>query len=99
MAPGGIYRLGEGGPELAVAPAGGYVIPHGAALGLGGGDVTVNVVNPPTQPQVTQTRDANGRRQIQILFEQFWQSSMADGKFDAGLRNRFGLRPALGGGR
>jgi hypothetical protein len=76
----------------------GYIIPAGD-FGSPAGGVQVNIINPPTQPTVTESRDANGMRQIQVVFEKMLQSSMAEGKFDNSLRGRFGLRPVPGGGR
>ncbi len=35
-----------------------------------GGDVTVNVFGAPSQPEVRQSTDANGNRQIDLIFKE-----------------------------
>jgi hypothetical protein len=95
---GQLYRVGEQGPEWMVAPADGYVLPAGAQPASGGG-LMVNIVNPPSQPTISESRGANGERQLQIMFDKMFQSSLSDGRFDGSMRGRYGIRPAVGGGR
>ena len=95
---GQLIRVGEGGPEDIVAGFNGYVVPNmGSAPAAGG--LTVQVINPPSPPTVAETTDINGRRQLQIMFEQMLGQSLADGRVDGALRGRYGLRPMPGGAR
>ncbi|MEQ6351836.1 phage tail tape measure protein [Ralstonia pseudosolanacearum] len=65
---GGLYLVGEEGPELFKPSGSGSIVPN-HALG-GGGDVTVNVIGAPSQPEVRQSTDGNGNRQIDLIFKE-----------------------------
>ncbi|WP_231649543.1 hypothetical protein [Ralstonia syzygii] len=65
---GGLYLVGEEGPELFKPSGSGSIVPN-HALG-GGGNVTVNVIGAPSQPEVRQSTDGNGNRQIDLIFKE-----------------------------
>ncbi|WP_043946830.1 phage tail tape measure protein, partial [Ralstonia solanacearum] len=46
----------------------GSIVPNHALAA--GGDVTVNVFGAPSQPEVRQSTDANGNRQIDLIFKE-----------------------------
>ncbi|APF86967.1 phage tail tape measure protein [Ralstonia solanacearum] len=65
---GGLYLVGEEGPELFKPSGSGSIVPN-HALG-GGGDVTINVIGAQSQPEVRQSTDGNGNRQIDLIFKE-----------------------------
>ncbi len=65
---GGLYLVGEEGPELFKPSGSGSIVPNHALAA--GGDVTVNVFGAPSQPEVRQSTDANGNRQIDLIFKE-----------------------------
>ena len=63
--------VGENGPELFIPDSAGSIIPnHQLASGsaVGGGNIEINLINAPAQPNVSETQTANGRR-IDIEFD------------------------------
>lgn len=66
----GIGLMGEAGPE-AIVPL--KRTANGAlgvsAEGVGGSKVTVNIINPPAQANVSQSQDGNGNLNIDVMFE------------------------------
>lgn len=87
---GGLYRVaGSGGGERPVAftaQPGEFV---SVSRGAPGGGIVVNVIGAPSAPTVRQ-RQANGRRQIDLVF-----SSSAASAIDGGMLQQYGMSPAL----
>lgn len=66
---GGLYLVGERGPELFRPNGSGSIVPNHA---LAGG-VVVNVIGAPSQPEVRESTDEDGRKQIDLIFKQLDQ--------------------------
>ena len=64
---GGLYLVGEQGPELFRPSGSGAIVPN-HALGVGG--VVVNVIGAPSQPEVQESTGADGRTQIDLIFKE-----------------------------
>ena len=68
-----------------------------AAMGGGGGNVEVNIIGAPSQPQVQQRTGQDGSKTIDVIFKQL-EGQMAQrlatgqGPMGAAMRGRFGLR-------
>lgn len=96
--------MGEAGPEaimpLSRGPGGRLGVD---ASGLGAGNLTVNIINAPSQPKVEQRPDGNGGMRLDVIFEQiegYMDRRMADGYGLARtMERRYGLNPAAGAWR
>jgi hypothetical protein len=66
-----------------------------AALGpAGGGNVTVQVVDQRSggaQPEVQESRGANGDRQIRVIIRDTMRGLLSDGSMDAAMRANYAL--------
>lgn len=87
------YMVGENGPELMRAGGDGYVFPHGAAIGMGGGrPVTVNVYNEVGgQVQTSERQGPSGERVIDVYLRKALVRALGDGSVDTPLRQNFGI--------
>lgn len=87
------YTVGENGPELMRAGGDGYVFPHGAAIGMGGGrPVTVNVYNEVGgQVQTSERQGPSGERVIDVYLRKALKRAFSDGSVDSDLRQNFGI--------
>ncbi|CAJ0740812.1 phage tail tape measure protein [Ralstonia mannitolilytica] len=63
---GGLYLVGERGPELFRPNGSGAIVPNHA---LAGG-VVINVIGAPSQPEVRESTDEDGRKQIDLIFKE-----------------------------
>lgn len=64
---GGLYLVGERGPELFRPNGSGSITPNHALTGSG---VVVNVIGAPSQPEVQQSTGADGKTQIDLIFKE-----------------------------
>lgn len=69
-----------------------------SADGMGGGGVIVNIIGSSQQPQVQQSRDANGNISLDIIFDKIKSSLVKDlrteGQFAQSLQSQYGLNRA-----
>lgn len=79
--------VGEQGPEVFIPSTTGRIVPMAAG---GGSEVVVQVINPPSQPQVRDQGVQNGRRMVQVAFEESFGDSFRTGRLSPA-----GLRPPL----
>lgn len=79
------YLIGERGPELFVPGTSGAVVPNNK---IGGGNVTVNLIEDKRRAGQTQERDNNGARELDV----FVADIMGDGPRSKALRQAFGLQ-------
>lgn len=97
----GIGLMGEAGAEaiLPLTRVGGDL--GVKADGIGGSNVTVNIIGAPSQPTVKQSRDQSGGFTIDVMFEQvenFMAKRVArgDGAMANVIEGRYGLTPGYG---
>jgi len=92
------YMVGERGPEMFVPNMTGRVVPNNA---LGGGEVTVNVINNTgAQTRTEETQGPNGAKSIDIIIDESVARSIGSpgSRTTRALRNSFsGLNPQLAG--
>ena len=79
------YLVGERGPELFVPGTSGAVVPNNK---MGGGNVTVNLIEDKRRAGQTQERDNNGARELDV----FVADIMGDGPRSKAIRQAFGLQ-------
>lgn len=79
------YLIGERGPELFVPGTSGAVVPNNK---IGGGNVTVNLIEDKRRAGQTQERDNNGARELDV----FVADIMGDGPRSKAIRQAFGLQ-------
>lgn len=79
------YLVGERGPELFVPNTNGAIVPNNK---LGGGDVTVNLIEDKSRAGQTQERNNNGAREIDV----FVADIMGDGPRSKAMAKAFGLQ-------
>lgn len=79
------YLVGERGPELFVPGTSGAVVPNNK---MGGGNVTVNLIEDKRRAGQTQERDNNGERELDV----FVADIMGDGPRSKAIRQAFGLQ-------
>ena len=79
------YLIGERGPELFVPGTSGAVLPNNK---IGGGNVTVNLIEDKRRAGQTQERDNNGARELDV----FVADIMGDGPRSKAIRQAFGLQ-------
>lgn len=79
------YLIGERGPELFVPGTSGAVVPNNK---IGGGNVTVNLIEDKRRAGHTQERDNNGSRELDV----FVADIMGDGPRSKAIRQAFGLQ-------
>lgn len=79
------YLVGERGPELFVPGTSGAVVPNSK---IGGGNVTVNLIEDKRRAGQTQERDNNGARELDV----FVADIMGDGPRSKAIRQAFGLQ-------
>ena len=79
------YLVGERGPELFVPGTSGAVVPNNK---MGGGNVTVNLIEDRRRAGQTQERDNNGARELDV----FVADIMGDGPRSKAIRQAFGLQ-------
>lgn len=79
------YLVGERGPELFVPGTSGAVVPNNK---IGGGNVTVNLIEDKRRAGQTQERDNNGARELDV----FVADIMGDGPRSKAIRQAFGLQ-------
>ena len=80
-----VYLVGERGPELFVPGTSGAVVPNNK---MGGGNVTVNLIEDKRRAGQTQERDNNGARELDV----FVADIMGDGPRSKAIRQAFGLQ-------
>lgn len=79
------YLVGERGPEMFVPNTNGAIVPNNK---LGGGDVTVNLIEDKSRAGQTQERNTNGAREIDV----FVADIMGDGPRAKAVAKAFGLQ-------
>lgn len=79
------YLVGERGPEMFVPNTNGAIVPNNK---LGGGDVTVNLIEDKSRAGQTQERNNNGAREIDV----FVADIMGDGPRAKAVAKAFGLQ-------
>ena len=79
------YLVGERGPELFVPGTSGAVVPNNK---MGGGNVTVNLIEDKRRAGQTQERGNNGARELDV----FVADIMGDGPRSKAIRQAFGLQ-------
>ena len=79
------YLVGERGPEMFVPNTNGAIVPNNK---LGGGDVTVNLIEDKSRAGQTQERNTNGAREIDV----FVADIMGDGPRGKAIQKAFGLQ-------
>ena len=79
------YLVGERGPEMFVPNTNGAIVPNNK---LGGGNVTVNLIEDKSRAGQTQERNSNGAREIDV----FVADIMGDGPRAKAMTRAFGLQ-------
>lgn len=68
--------------------------------GMGGANVTVNIIGAPAQPQVSQRNDGNGNTTIEVIFDTIkgalTKDIRSEGPFAQVLQGQYGLNRAAG---
>lgn len=68
--------------------------------GMGGANVTVNIIGAPAQPQVSQRNDGNGTTTIDVIFDTIkgalTKDIRSEGPFAQALQGQYGLNRAAG---
>lgn len=81
------YVVGERGPELFTAPAG------GGSITPSGGEVEVNIFNNTSATaSVNETKVAGGGKRIDVLIEQSLKKSIVRGSMDRTLKSIYGIQ-------
>ncbi|RLK45945.1 phage tail tape measure protein [Cupriavidus plantarum] len=86
------YLVGEEGREIFVPSSPGTIVPNGKV----GGDVTVNIYGAPSQPEVRESEDAAGNKQLEIFFKQV--DSRIDARMDKNMRGQGGYAAQIRNG-
>ncbi|MDT7849915.1 hypothetical protein Q9292_09855 [Methylophilus sp. VKM B-3414] len=92
----GVGLMGEAGPEAIVPLKRGANGALGvSAEGMGGGKVTVNIINPPSQANVSQSQDAQGNLTLDVMFDRIKNELSRDvrrnGPFATALQDQYSL--------
>lgn len=92
----GVGLMGEAGPEAIVPLKRGANGALGvSAEGMGGGKVTVNIINPPSQASVSQSQDAQGNLTLDVMFDRIKNELSRDvrrnGPFANALQDQYSL--------
>lgn len=92
----GVGLMGEAGPEAIVPLKRGANGSLGiSAEGMGGGKVTVNIINPPSQASVQQSEDGQGNITLDVMFERIKSELSKDirknGQFANAMQDQYSL--------
>jgi len=92
---GGLYLVGENGPELMQMQSAGQVYnARDTRSMLSGGDVSVQVIDQRgsgQRPQVSQSNGPDGRKQLRILIRDEVAAGISEGSFDKVMGTNFGV--------
>jgi lambda family phage tail tape measure protein len=87
------YLVGEEGPEPFIPNTSGTILP---AKALGGAKVTLNFYGAPGEPEVKESEDAEGNKNIEVFWKQV--DSRVDARMDRNMRGQGGYASQIRNG-